>query len=233
MTPGDLSQAIAEAVRNEIANGNLTLSADQVPTAPIVTRPKQREHGDWATNIALQLAKPAGINPRALADALAANLNAVPGVAKVEVAGPGFLNITLEAAAAGQLAKAIVETGKTYGHNDSEAGKHINLEFVSANPTGPIHIGGVRWAAVGDSLARILEASGAKVTREYYFNDHGGQIDKFAESLLAAVRGEPTPEGGYGGAYIHDIAAAVQGAALEAEDLDPANLPRAQALEFF
>src|SRR5690606_31583055 len=131
------------------------------------------------------------------------------GIKAVDVAGPGFLNITLDAASAGELARTIVEAGPAYGRSDALAGKRINLEFVSANPTGPIHLGGTRWAAVGDALARILTAAGAEVTREYYFNDHGAQIDRFARSLLAAARGREAPEDGYAGGYINDIAAAV------------------------
>ena len=148
-----------------------------------VERPKNREHGDYATNVALQLAKAAGRPPREVAELIAVRLRAVPGVARVDIAGPGFLNITLDTAAQGELARSIVTAGAGYGHVDTLAGQRINLEFVSANPTGPIHIGGTRWAAVGDSLARILSASGAQVAREYYFNDHGVQIDRFARSL--------------------------------------------------
>ncbi|HET7658854.1 MAG TPA: arginine--tRNA ligase, partial [Oryzihumus sp.] len=180
-----------------------------VPDEVRVERPRSREHGDWATNVALQLAKGAGMPPREVASRLAARLGAVAGVKAVDVAGPGFLNITLDAASAGELARTIVEAGPAYGHGDAEAGKRVNVEFVSANPTGPIHLGGTRWAAVGDSLARILEASGAEVTREYYFNDHGAQIDRFARSLLAAAKGQPAPEDGYAGAYIGDIATTV------------------------
>jgi arginyl-tRNA synthetase len=171
-----------------------------------VERPKNREHGDYATNIAMQLAKPAGRAPRDVAGIIAERLRAVPGIAAVEIAGPGFLNITLDAAAQGELARTIVDAGSRYGHTTVLSGQRINLEFVSANPTGPIHIGGVRWAAVGDALARLLEAAGADVTREYYFNDAGTQIDRFAASLLAAAKGEPTPEDGYGGAYVTEIA---------------------------
>jgi len=140
---------------------------------------------------------------------LATRLGGVEGIKAVDVAGPGFLNITVEAASAGELARTIAQTGAAYGRNDSEAGHVINLEFVSSNPTGPIHLGSTRWAAVGDALARVLEFSGAEVTREYYFNDHGVQIDRFAESLLAAAKGAPAPENGYAGAYIDDIATAV------------------------
>ncbi|AEG45038.1 arginine--tRNA ligase [Isoptericola variabilis] len=233
MTPDELSRALSAALAAAVADGTLALPADAVPASVHVERPRQREHGDWATNVALQLAKKAGTTPRALAEDLAARLGATAGVKAVEVAGPGFLNITLDAAAAGGLARAIVEAGAEYGRNDSEAGKKVNLEFVSANPTGPIHIGGVRWAAVGDSLARVLEASGADVTREYYFNDHGAQIDRFARSLLARARGQEAPEDGYGGAYIAEIADAVVADALAAGEPDPRTLPDAEAQEVF
>jgi arginyl-tRNA synthetase len=175
-------------------------------SAVVVERPKNREHGDWASNLAMRLAKPLGVNPRELATEIADSAAGIDGVASADVAGPGFINVRLDAAAAGQLAKTIVETGDRFGDGHLYDGIRINLEFVSANPTGPIHLGGVRWAAVGDSLARVLAAEGADVTREYYFNDHGSQIDRFARSLLAAYRGEPTPEDGYGGAYISEIA---------------------------
>ena len=157
----------------------------------------------------MKLAKPLGANPRELATEVATALGGVDGVSSVEVAGPGFINITLDAAAAGALAKTIVEEAEAYGRGELYAGVTINLEFVSANPTGPLHIGGARWAAVGDSLARVFQAQGGLVTREYYFNDHGAQIDRFARSLLASFRGEPSPEDGYGGQYISDIVARV------------------------
>ncbi|MFJ2542107.1 arginine--tRNA ligase [Microbacterium sp. NPDC087589] len=184
----------------------LALTASDI----VFERPRNRDHGDWASNIAMRLAKPFGTNPRELAQQIADGLAQVDGVQSAEVAGPGFINIRLDAAAAGALAKVIVEAGTEYGHNDSRADESINLEFVSANPTGPIHLGGTRWAAVGDSLARMLKSQGARVTREYYFNDHGGQIDRFARSLVAAHLGEPTPEDGYGGGYILDIAKRVE-----------------------
>jgi len=172
-------------------------------------RPKNRDHGDWASNIAMKLAKRLDVNPRELATELATHIAELDGVKAVDVAGPGFINITLDAAAAGALAKTIVDEAELYGNGDLYAGVTINLEFVSANPTGPIHIGGVRWAAVGDSLARIFQSQGGVVTREYYFNDHGAQIDRFARSLVAAFKGESAPEDGYGGQYIYDIAARV------------------------
>lgn len=233
VTPAELSSTIATALRAAVVNAQLALTPEQIPAAPTVERPKQRDHGDWATNVALQLAKPAGLKPRDLATILAGHLEKVGGIAKVDIAGPGFLNITLDAAAAGQLAQDIVLTNTEYGKNNTLAGKNINLEYVSANPTGPIHIGGARWAAIGDSLARILAASGAEVTREYYFNDAGEQIKKFANSLLAAARGLSAPEDGYGGAYIEEIAHQVQAIAQANGDPDPTLLADEDALEYF
>ena len=171
----------------------------------MVERPKNREHGDWATNVAMQLAGKLGTNPRKLAEDLAQELRETDGVESVSIAGPGFINFFVSDAAAGALARAIVEQGATYGLSKELEGQKLNLEFVSANPTGPIHLGGTRWAAVGDSLARVLESQGAVVTREYYFNDHGAQIDRFARSLVAAALGEPAPEDGYAGEYITEI----------------------------
>ena len=186
--------------------GELTVA---VPEHVTVERPKNRDHGDYATNVALQLAKPAGRPPRAVAELVAARLREAAGVAKVDIAGPGFLNITLDTATQGELARTIVRTGAEYGRNEALQGLRINLEFVSANPTGPIHIGGVRWAAVGDSLSRVLRASGAEVSTEYYLNDAGVQISKFAASLQAAANGRPAPADGYVGEYIAEIAKAI------------------------
>jgi arginyl-tRNA synthetase len=227
VTPAELATAITAAVRDVVDAGKLPI-ATAVPETVTVERPKNRDHGDYATNVALQLAKPAGRPPRAVAELLAARIGKVEGVARVDVAGPGFLNITLDAAAQGELARTIVIAGATYGRGDAFVGQRINLEFVSANPTGPLHIGAVRWAAVGDALARVLEATGAEVAREYYFNDAGSQIDRFANSLLAAANGDPTPEDGYGGAYIGEIAARV--VELRPDVLD---LPEAEAREAF
>ena len=203
MTPEELSSAIRAALLEATAAGDFTA---EVPAEVRVERPRNRDHGDWSTNIALQLAKPAGMPPRDLATRLAERLTAIDGITQVDVAGPGFLNITLDAASAGELARAIVESGTAYGKNDSEAGHTINLEFISANPTGPLHIGHTRWAALGDSMRRLLTASGADVTAEYYINDAGTQMDKFALSVVASAKGEPTPEGGYPGPYIGDLA---------------------------
>ena len=205
--------------------GSAELSVEDL----VLERPRNRDHGDWASNIAMKLAKPLGVNPRELAEEVAEGVRRLEGVASVDVAGPGFINITLDAAASGALAKVIVEQGAEYGNGDLYAGVTINLEFVSANPTGPSHIGGVRWAAVGDSLARIFQAQGGLVTREYYFNDHGAQIDRFARSLLASYLGEPAPEDGYGGAYISDIAARV----INLYPGDLSRIPRDEQQEVF
>ncbi|WP_042434163.1 arginine--tRNA ligase [Streptacidiphilus anmyonensis] len=219
MTPAELSQAVQAAVSAAVEAGELTVA---VPETVNVERPKNRDHGDYAVNVALQLAKAAGRPPRQVAELVAARLRELPGIAKIDIAGPGFLNITLDAATQGELARTIVTAGDAYGRGDAFAGQKINLEFVSANPTGPIHIGGVRWAAVGDSLARILRASGADVTTEYYINDAGVQISKFGKSLQAAANGKPVPEDGYVGEYINDIAAEIvkqnPGILAESED---------------
>lgn len=205
MTPDQLSAAVRDALTAAVDAGDVTLPGG-VPSDVTIERPRNRDHGDYATNIALQLAKKAGVSPRRLAELLASRLRETAGIDSVDIAGPGFLNITLGAGAQGELARSIVEAGAAYGHNGTMAGEKVNLEFVSANPTGPIHIGGTRWAAVGDALSRIFSACGADVTREYYFNDHGVQIDRFAHSLHASAVGQPAPEDGYGGAYITEIA---------------------------
>jgi arginyl-tRNA synthetase len=204
VTPETLAEKVLSATR--AAFEALALDDAVLPTQTAVERPRDPKHGDYASNIALQTAKKAGTNPRALAEKIAEHLSATDGVAKVDIAGPGFLNITLDAAAAGEIAGKIVAAGPSYGDNGSMADEHINLEFVSANPTGPVHVGGTRWAAVGDALARVMRASGAKVTAEYYFNDAGVQVNNFAASLLASAKGEPTPENGYAGEYIGEIA---------------------------
>jgi len=227
VTPEQLSDVIVAALTALADEGTITLP-DGVPAEVFVERPKVREHGDYATNVALRLGKKAGMNPREFAQLLADELGKSDGVASAEIAGPGFLNIRVDAGAQGALAPQIVASGTAYGQSDTYAGQRVNLEFVSANPTGPIHIGGVRWAAVGDSLGRILSAVGAEVTREYYFNDHGVQIDRFARSLRASARGEEAPEDGYGGQYIADIAADIV-----ATNPDAANLPDDESLETF
>lgn len=200
------------------------LDASVLPEQVTVERPRNPEHGDYATNLALQVAKKAGAQPRELAQWLAQSLATEESVLSAEIAGPGFLNLRLAAAAQGEIIARVWEQGADYGRSDLYQGLTVNLEFVSANPTGPIHLGGTRWAAVGDSLGRVLEASGAAVTREYYFNDHGEQIDRFARSLVAAAKGEPTPEDGYGGDYIKDIAAEVLKRRPDALDQEPAQV---------
>ena len=227
MNPADLSAALLTVVSGIASRrgGTQNLTVDDL----LLERPRNRDHGDWASNIAMKLAKSLGANPGELAEEIAAEAARLDGVAGAAVAGPGFINITLDAAAAGALAKSIVEVGAEYGNGDLYAGVTINLEFVSANPTGPIHIGGVRWAAVGDSLARIFTAQGGIVTREYYFNDHGAQIDRFARSLLASWLSEEAPEDGYAGQYISDIAARV----LELYPGDLFHIPRGEQQEVF
>ncbi len=232
MTPDDLARIIFERILEVAASRGV--SEDPVVTAlstadVVLERPKNREHGDWAASIALKLAKPLGVNPREIAQEIADAIASVEGIAGVEIAGPGFINIRLSAASAGTLAQVIVQAADQYGSSLAYRGIKMNLEFVSANPTGPIHMGGTRWAAVGDSLARVLQSQGAEVTREYYFNDHGAQIDRFARSLIAAYQGQPTPEDGYGGAYIHDIAERV--AVAYAHDLS--TLPADEMQEVF
>jgi arginyl-tRNA synthetase len=227
VTPEQLSDAIVGALTELADKGALTLP-EGVPTTVVVERPKNREHGDYATNVALQLAKKAGRPPHELATELGERLERASGIASVDVAGPGFLNVRVEAGAQGVVAAEVVQAGTTYGCNQAAAGERANVEFVSANPTGPVTLASTRWAAVGDAISRLLEASGAEVSREYYFNDHGAQIDRFARSLLASAKGEPTPEDGYGGAYIRDVAAAVA-----RERPDALDLPEPEAQEVF
>nr|WP_221316756.1 arginine--tRNA ligase [Saccharopolyspora gloriosae] len=189
------------------------LDVSVLPETVTVERPRNPEHGDYATNVAMQVAKKAGVPPRDLATWLAEALTGQDGITEVTVAGPGFLNLRLATDAQAGIVRDVVSAGAEFGRGDRYQGLRVNLEFVSANPTGPIHLGGTRWAAVGDALGRALSAQGAEVVREYYFNDAGAQIDRFVLSLLAAAKGEPAPEDGYGGDYIADIARQV----LEAE----------------
>jgi arginyl-tRNA synthetase len=219
VTPEQLRDVVRAAVAAVVGRGGLAV---EVPDEVVVERPKNPEHGDYATNVALRLAKPAGRPPREVAELLAEQLRADDGIARVDVAGPGFLNITLAKDALGQIAVRVVAAGEAYGRTEALAGQRLNLEFVSANPTGPVHIGGSRWAAVGDAIGRLLEASGAEVTREYYINDAGAQIDRFARSLHAAAAGRPVPEDGYGGTYIADIAASVVAEVPDLLDRDEA-----------
>ncbi|SFS38983.1 arginine--tRNA ligase [Saccharopolyspora flava] len=211
MTPA----ALAELVRNTAVDvlSARGLDTSVLPETVTVERPRKPEHGDYATNLAMQVAKKAGVAPRDLATLLAEALTSQDGIDSVDVAGPGFLNLRLAADAQGQIVREALEAGADYGTGELYSGLKVNLEFVSANPTGPIHLGGTRWAAVGDALGRVLSAQGAEVTREYYFNDAGAQIDRFVRSLIAGAKGEPAPEDGYGGDYIAEIA----GQVVEAE----------------
>jgi arginyl-tRNA synthetase len=203
--------ALADLVRSSAVQVLAARGVDDavLPEQVTIERPRNPDHGDYATNLALQVAKKAGLKPRDFAEALAEAVSAADGVASAEVAGPGFLNFRLAAAAQGDIVRQVLDAGAAYGRGDALAGTRINLEFVSANPTGPIHLGGTRWAAVGDALGRVLGAQGGDVTREYYFNDAGAQIDRFVRSLVAAAKGDPAPEDGYAGGYINDIAANV------------------------
>ena len=207
MTPADLAELLKTTAAAVLSEHGLDTSA--LPATVTVERPRNPDHGDYATNLALQLGKKVGANPRELAGWLAAALVQADGISAADVAGPGFVNLRIAASAQGVIVNNVIEAGAAYGHSDALDGQNINLEFVSANPTGPIHIGGTRWAAVGDALGRLLSTQGARVVREYYFNDHGAQIDRFTNSLIAAAKGEPTPDDGYAGDYIKDIAAQV------------------------
>ncbi len=226
MTPAELAELLKVTAAAVLAERGLDAAA--LPPAVTVERPRNPEHGDYASNLALQLAKKVGANPGELARWLAEALAQVDGISSAEVAGPGFINLRLDASAQAKIVDTVIDAGANFGNSDALAGHNINLEFVSANPTGPIHIGGTRWAAVGDALGRLLWTQGADVVREYYFNDHGAQIDRFASSLIAAAKGEPTPEDGYAGSYIIDIAAQVLQKAPDA-----LNLPETEMLETF
>jgi len=226
VTPADLAELLRSTAAAVLTEHGLDPAA--LPAAVTVERPRNPEHGDYATNLALQVGKKVGADPREFAGWLATALAGTDGIAAAEVAGPGFVNLRLETAAQAVIIADIAADGAEYGHSGLLAGRSINLEFVSANPTGPIHIGGTRWAAVGDALGRLLSTQGAQVAREYYFNDHGTQIDRFADSLIAAAKSEPAPEDGYAGAYINDIAAQVLAQAPEAM-----SLPEAQQRETF
>ena len=198
-----LAAAISAAIGAAIERGDLV---GTIPVTIPLERPKNRDHGDYATSVALQLAKPAGMSPRAVAELLQADLLALDSVSAVEIAGPGFINITLNRSSQAELVRTILTAAHTYGAGSALNGVSINLEFISANPTGPLHLGHTRWAAVGDALGRVLTAAGAKVTREFYINDRGNQMDLFGKSVEAAALGQPIPEDGYQGGYINDLA---------------------------
>lgn len=226
MTPADIAELLRSTAAAVLTEHGLDPAA--LPATVIVERPRNPEHGDYATNLALQVGKKAGANPREFAGWLATALAGADGIAAAEVAGPGFVNLRIATAAQGVIVANIVSAGAGYGRSGLLDGCDINLEFVSANPTGPIHIGGTRWAAVGDALGRLLSTQGARVVREYYFNDHGAQIDRFVNSLIAAAKGEPAPEDGYAGAYISDVASQVL-----AKAPDVMSLPDAEQRETF
>jgi arginyl-tRNA synthetase len=226
VTPADLAELLKTTAAAVLSEHGLDASA--LPATVTVERPRNPEHGDYATNLALQLGKKVGVNPRELAGWLATALANQDGIASADVAGPGFVNLRIEASAQGVIVNDILAAGPNYGDSEALNGQNINLEFVSANPTGPIHIGGTRWAAVGDALGRLLATQGARVVREYYFNDHGAQIDRFTNSLVAAAKGEPTPDDGYAGDYIKEIAAQVL-----AKDPDALSLPDDEMRETF
>ncbi len=198
-----LSAQIAAALAALVANGEISVA---LPVAIPLERPKNRDHGDYASSIALQVAKGSGKSPREIAELLKRDLEVLADVASVDIAGPGFINITLERASQAEIVREILSAGVGYGRSKLLEGARVNLEFISANPTGPIHLGHTRWAAVGDSLGRVLSAAGAEVTREFYINDRGKQMELFGQSLRAAANQEPTPEGGYHGGYITDLA---------------------------
>ena len=203
MTPEELSKTIKKSLESLISAKKIAVN--DIPEIKI-ERPKSKDHGDYASNIALMVAKPAGVNPREVAQLLVDELSKNAAFKKVEIAGPGFLNFTLESASLGEVVRTIIKEANKYGHTNTLQGQNINVEFISANPTGPLHLGHTRWAAVGDALARVLVASGAKVAREFYINDRGTQIDKFGISICAAANNEAIPEDGYHGAYIKDLA---------------------------
>ena len=224
MTPEQLSTSITAALTSLVERGAVRLpgGVGGVPSTVVVERPRNRDHGNWATNVALQLGTRAGVAPRELAALLAEELGSAAGVARVEVAGPGFLNITVDAGAQGALVLEVLEAGGTYGHSGALAGRSFDVEFISANPTGPLHLGHTRWAAVGDALARVLAAAGAEVSREFYVNDRGSQLDKFGASLEAVARGLPVPEDGYHGDYVAELARTIVEEEPGILDLPPA-----------
>jgi arginyl-tRNA synthetase len=201
-----LATQIQSAISHAIERGDLI---GTVPANIPLERPKNRDHGDYASSIALQLAKPAGKNPREVAELLKKDLEKLPEVSSVDIAGPGFINIKLNRASQADLVRTILSAKESYGKGSALAGVKINLEFISANPTGPLHLGHTRWAAVGDALGRVLSAAGAEVVREFYINDRGNQMDLFGQSVQAAALGQPIPEDGYQGDYIADLAKSV------------------------
>ena len=226
----EVASAIYKAL--EIAKKSNLLQC-QIPAQIILERPKNRDHGDYATSIALTLAKQANLQPRVIAQVIIDSMNSnnlltPAGISKTEIAGPGFINIFLATASQAAIIPKIISTGKEYGSSNLLVGKKINLEFVSANPTGPLHLGHTRWAAVGDSLGRVLSAAGAEVTREFYVNDRGNQMDLFGASIRAAALNQPRPESGYHGEYIEDLANQIQ-----KSNPDLISLPESESIAAF
>ena len=213
------------ALTDLIASGQLAV---EIPDEIVIERPRVKEHGDYATPVALTLAKSAGMPPRAVAEMLAERLVSTPGITAVDVAGPGFLNLTVAADALGAQAADIVTAGRSFGTSTTLTGQNVNVEFISANPTGPLHLGHTRWAAVGDAIARVLAAAGADVAREFYINDRGVQMDRFGASVMAAAHGRPVPADGYHGGYILDLAADIV-----AEVPGIRDLPESEQVEAF
>ena len=234
MSADSVQSEVAAAIHKalEIAKKSNLLQC-QIPAQIILERPKNRDHGDYATSIALTLAKQANLQPRVIAQVIIDSMNsnnllAPAGISKTEIAGPGFINITLATASQAAIIPKIISAGKEYGSSNLLVGKKINLEFVSANPTGPLHLGHTRWAAVGDSLGRVLSAAGAEVTREFYVNDRGNQMDLFGASIRAAALNQPRPEAGYHGEYIEDLANQIQ-----KSNPDLVNLPESESIAAF
>jgi arginyl-tRNA synthetase len=227
----ELSELLAAALRRAAEGGDLDLDPAAI-AAPVLERPRLAEHGDWASNVALVLAKAAKAPPRKVAEAMVAKLEAPDWVESVEVAGPGFVNVRLAPGWFGDLVRRVLREGNAFGHSDFGGGEKVQVEFISANPTGPLHVGNARWAAFGDTLASLLDATGHQVEREYYCNDTGAQVELLGASVEAAylaLLGRPAtpPPDGYKGSYIGELAKELE---LERHDeladLDPAERRR-------
>jgi arginyl-tRNA synthetase len=203
MTPEELGEKVSWAIKELAASGALP----EAPELEIkIERPKNPDFGDYATNVALLLAARAEHQPRKVAELVISQLKSVTEIESMSVAGPGFINFKVAKGSQAELVREILQQKESYGINKDLAGLKINVEFISANPTGPLHLGHTRWAAVGDCLARVLKAAGAEVVKEFYINDRGIQMDKFGESIQAAALGKSIPEDGYHGAYIKELA---------------------------
>ncbi|HEX7173089.1 MAG TPA: arginine--tRNA ligase [Candidatus Limnocylindria bacterium] len=201
-----LTRAIAEARDRAISSGALSIRAGAQLPAIGLERPSHPEHGDWASNAAMQLAPIARLAPLRIAEALVAHLERPPSIASIEIAAPGFLNIRLDPQWVAAQVGPILDAGAGYGRATAADPRRINVEFVSANPTGPLHVGNARGAFVGDVLSRVLAAAGHEVAREYYFNDFGTQVANLGLSVLARRIGAELPEDGYRGAYVEGLA---------------------------